>query len=136
MNSNGQLIYDALLSIIILLIVVTLAMYMLEADNEVYNNNENTMNQPLDTLELIKNTPYKDGQVLDVLVAQIDTNASYNNTIDYIDNIIATNTRYDYTFCDLSINTTLINHTASTYRDKFTGRCIINDHIFELTYYR
>ncbi len=136
MNNQGQLIFDILLSVVILTIIIGLCVYILETDNTAYENNENEYNKPVNMLNLLKSTNYKEDNLLDTLANQMDENQNTTSILTTIESIISSNTMYDYTFSDLSENRTLINNQDGDYKRVYSARKMIQNHVFELEYYK
>ncbi len=136
MNNQGQLIFDILLSVVILTIIIGLCVYILETDNTAYENNENEYNKPVTMLNLLKSTNYKEDNLLDTLANQMDENQNTTSILTTIESIISSNTMYDYTFSDLSENRTLINNQDGDYKRVYSARKMIQNHVFELEYYK
>ncbi|WP_455645736.1 hypothetical protein [Methanosphaera sp.] len=137
MNEKGQLLlYDILLGIIILSLILILSLSTLGENIEVYNTG-NDFEKPLNTLVLLENTPYNNNYLLESLTYELDNNLSYNNSLDKINEIISSNNNYDYTFSDItSDDLLLIDTREDSYKEVFSGRKIVNKHVFELKYYR
>ncbi len=136
MNNQGQLIFDILLSIVIVTIIIGLFAYVLETDNIAYENNENEYGKPQDMLNLLKSTNYQEDNLLETLAKQIDENKNTSYILDNIEDIISTNSMYSYTFSDLTTNSTLINNNNGTYKKIFSARKMVDNHVFELKYYK
>ena len=135
MNESGQLlIYDLIFGVIILLMIIILSMYIFEENSHYYMNMRDS-EKPLDILNTLSDTPYEDGYLLEILSGELDNNNTNNDTLHFVNEIISSNTRYEYTFSDDSREVILIDTRSSHNREVFSGRKIINKHVFVLKYY-
>lgn len=135
MNESGQLlIYDLIFGVIILLMIIILSMYIFEENSHYYMNMQDS-EKPLDILNTLSDTPYEDGYLLEILSRELDNNNTNNDTLHFVNEIISSNTHYEYTFSDDSSEVILIDTRSSHYREVFSGRKIINKLVFVLKYY-
>lgn len=136
MNDFGQLLtYDILIGIIILIIIIVFSISVFEQETIVYNN-INDFEKPLDILNLLEDTPYNGGYLLEELSKEIDNNSVSNKTLSRIEDIISSNNKYEYTFTDITDDKTMLIDTRKNHRKTvFSSKKIVNKHEYELKYY-
>jgi hypothetical protein len=132
MDNNGQfLLYDMLLAFIILLLVIVSATYLTET-NDISKTKTDTHIEGEYLLELLE-----DEGLLTKLSTSLDRNDSIktNKTLERIDCILSTNTKYKYSLTDETTNKTLIDHTPHNHKEVCCFRKMLNNHEFALTSY-
>ena len=133
MDNNGQfLLYDMLLAFIILLLVIVSATYLTET-NDIGKTKTDTHIEGEYLLELLE-----DEGLLTKLSTSLDRNDSIktNKTLERIDYILSTNTKYKYSLTDETTNKTLIDHTPHNHKEVCCFRKMLNNHEFALTSYQ
>ena len=79
MNNKGHfLIYEAVFTIIILALIITSITTVKQQENTAYENT-NHYKKPAEMMELLSDTRYKDGYLLDKLVDTTDNKVKYLN---------------------------------------------------------
>ncbi len=136
MNEKGNfLIYDAIFAIIIVSIVISFGVIILEDSTNKYNSNN--YKKPEDMLNLLEDTHYNNDYILNSLSYELDDNITSSNTLNMIDEIIRSYDNLNYTFCDITNKTIiLIDKHDLKYKEIFSARKIVNNHVFELKYYK
>lgn len=123
MDENGQfLLYDALLSIILIFIVIMAMFYILNQEEDFMADN----NEASDRLNLLSSYSLNGGNVL----LKIEDNDT--NSIELVENILSDK---DYVLYDLTINRTVISKHSTDYKNSISAKKVIGEHEFRLTFY-
>lgn len=121
MENKGQfLLYDALMATILILILVSCVLYMTQLAPEYTDYNSVTQ-----TLETLSDTNYSN---TNVLTAWSNNN---NESISIIDSLMRMD---NYRLKDLTTNKTLTRKKDDK-NNSISSQKIINEHVYELTYY-
>lgn len=136
MNEKGQfLLYDMILALIIIFIILVSCTYIIEGQNSVFES-ENNYKNPNEMLNILDSTLYEDKSILYSLSEATDTNNSIlkNKSLSVASKIISSNGEYEYTLKDVTTQTTLLGNSTDK-KIIYSSRKIVNNHIYELSYY-
>ncbi len=123
MNENGQLLlYDALISILIIFIVIISMFYVLNQEDEYSHNN----NEAMDILNLLSSYSFNDKNIL----IKIEENDSTSKEI--AEDILSNK---NYVLYDLTINQTILTNHSGNYKNRISAKKVIGEHEFRLTLY-
>lgn len=134
MNEKGQfLLYDGVLAIIILFIIMIVCFNILEKESTVCEL-DNTYKTPYEVLNLLDTMPYNDESILYSLTMIDDINTELeSNLLNITEHIISDNTRYEYILRDITTDKLLLK-TSDNKKIIYSGRKIVNGHVFELDF--
>lgn len=127
------LLYDGVLAIIILFIIMIVCFNILEKESTVYEL-DNTYKTPYEVLNLLDTMPYNDESILYSLTMIDDINTELeSNLLNITEHIISDNTRYEYILRDITTDKLLLK-TSDNKKIIYSGRKIVNGHVFELDF--
>ena len=125
--------YDGVLAIIILFIIMIVCFNILEKESTVYEL-DNTYKTPYEVLNLLDTMPYNDESILYSLTMIDDINTELeSNLLNITEHIISDNTRYEYILRDITTDKLLLK-TSDNKKIIYSGRKIVNGHVFELDF--
>lgn len=123
MNENGQfLLYDALLSLLLIFIVITAMFYILNQEDEHIPEH----NEALTRLNLLSSYSYDGKNIL----LKIEENESYSKEI--VEDILSDK---DYILYDNTINQSILSKHSNAYSNCVSAKKVIGEHEFRLTLY-
>lgn len=123
MNENGQfLLYDALLSLILIFMVIIAMHYILNQEDEFIPDS----NEALDRLNLLSSYSYNDENIL--LKLEENDSSSYEIVKEVLSD-------KDYILYDNTINKTVLSKYSNDYKNSVSAKKVIGEHEFILTFY-
>ena len=106
---------------------------ILEKESTVYEL-DNTYKTPYEVLNLLDTMPYNDESILYSLTMIDDINTELeSNLLNITEHIISDNTRYEYILRDITTDKLLLK-TSDNKKIIYSGRKIVNGHVFELDF--
>lgn len=136
MNEKGQfLLYDMILALIIIFIILVSCAYIMEGQYSVFETEDNYKN-PNEMLNILDSTLCGDKSILYALSEAEDTDNQVlkNKSLSMALEILSSGDGYEYTLKDVTTQTILLGD-ASDKKRVYTSRKIVNNHIYELSYY-
>ena len=90
--------------------------------------------KPYEVLNLLDTMPYNDESILYSLTMRDDINTELeSNLLNITEHIISDNTRYEYILRDITTDKLLLK-TSDNKKIIYSGRKIVNGHVFELDF--
>ena len=90
--------------------------------------------KPYEVLNLLDTMPYNDESILYSLTMIDDINTELeSNLLNITEHIISDNTRYEYILRDITTDKLLLK-TSDNKKIIYSGRKIVNGHVFELDF--
>lgn len=122
MNENGQfLLYDALLSLLLIFIVIIAMFYVLNQEEDFMPNN----NEVTDRLNILSSYSVNGKNIL--LKVEENDSISKKTVTDILSD-------KEYILDDLTTNQTILSNYSTNHKNRISAKKVIEEHEFRLTF--